>query len=98
MIVMTTTISLPTADYDMAKAYAQEQNLSVDELFVSLIRMLPQYEEDLKWNHQKEVLQPYTMEELNARIDESEAEFQRGEYITHEQLMNDLKAEFSWLK
>jgi len=95
---MTTTISLPTAEYDIAKAYAKEKNLSVDELFLALIRMLPSYEEDLKWSSQKEDLLPYSMEELNARIDEAEAQFQRGEYVTHEQMMDELKAEFSWLK
>ena len=98
IIPMTTTISLPTADYDIAKAYAKEQNLSIDKLLITLIRMLPQYEEDLKWSYQEEALQPYTMDELNARIDEAEAQFDRGDCITHEQLMDSLKEEFAWLK
>ena len=38
------------------------------------------------------------MEELDARIDEAEAQFERGDCVTHEQMMNDLKAEFAWLK
>ena len=63
---MTTTISLPTAEYDLAKAYAEEQNLSMDE--------------------------------IDNRIDEGEAQFDRGEFITHEQMMDDLKKEFLWLR
>ena len=50
------------------------------------------------WYKDDASLQPYTMEELQERIDESEAQFERGEYITHEQMMADLKEEFSWLK
>ena len=74
------------------------RNLSVDELFVNLIRMLPQKQEDEMWYKDDELLQPYTMEELQERIDEGEAQFERGEYITHEQMMANLKEEFSWLK
>lgn len=33
-----------------------------------------------------------------ARIDEGERQFEQGEYKTHEQLMSELKEEFSWLK
>lgn len=56
------------------------------------------------WNHNtdamttsisKEELPPYTMEELNARIDEAEAQFERGEYVTHEQMMDELKEEWA---
>ncbi|MBO6144082.1 MAG: hypothetical protein J6O54_02320 [Prevotella sp.] len=63
---MTTTFSLSTPEYDLAKAYAEEQNL--------------------------------TMDEIDNRIDEGEAQFDRGEFITHEQMMDDLKKEFSWLR
>lgn len=45
-----------------------------------------------------EDLPPYTMEELDARIDEAEAQFERGEYVSHEQMMDELKAEFAWLQ
>ena len=95
---MTTSISIPTADYNRARDYARMRNLSVDELFVNLIRMLPQKQEDEMWYKDDELLQPYTMEELQERIDEGEAQFERGEYITHEQMMANLKEEFSWLK
>jgi len=95
---MTTSVSIPPAEYNLAKAYAQERNMSMDELFVTLIRMLPQFEEEQRWNSTKEDLSPYTMEELDARINEAEAQFERGEYVTHEQMMDELKAEFAWLK
>ena len=95
---MTTSVSIPSAEYDLAMAYAHKRNMSMDELFVSLIRMLPQYEEDQLWNSEAVEQPPYTMEELDSRINESETQFERGEYVTHEQMMNDLKAEFSWLK
>ena len=94
---MTTTISLPTAEYDLAKAYAEEQNLSMDELFVSLIRTLTLRQEDDVWEDAQQ-LPPYTMDEIDNRIDEGEAQFDRGEFITHEQMMDDLKKEFSWLR
>ena len=42
--------------------------------------------------------QPYTMEELNARIDESEAEIERGEGKSFEEMMRDFKKELLWLK
>ncbi len=41
---------------------------------------------------------PNTHEELMARIDEGERQFEQGEYKAHEQLMSELKEEFSWLK
>ena len=33
-----------------------------------------------------------------ARIDEGEAQFERGEYKTHEQMMAALREEVSWLQ
>ena len=38
------------------------------------------------------------MDEIDNRIDEGEAQFDRGEFITHEQMMDDLKKEFLWLR
>ena len=93
---MTTTISIPTAEYNRAKAYAKERNLSIEELFVVLLGQLTS-EEDASWDNQYSDVIPYTHEELMARIDEGEAQFERGEYKTHEQLMSELKEEFSWL-
>lgn len=42
--------------------------------------------------------QPYTMEELNARIDEAEAEIERGEGKSFEEMMDGFKKELLWLK
>ena len=95
---MTTSISLPTAEYDFAKKYAQERNITIDELFKSLIRMLSEQKDDEQWYHSEMSSQPYTIEELDARINEAEAQFDRGEYKTHEQFMDELKEEFSWLR
>lgn len=94
---MTTTISLPIDEYNRAKTFAEEQNLSMDELFVALIGQLTLREEDAVWNQQDFKQTPYTIEELSARIDESEKQFERGEYKSHEQMMADLKNEFPWL-
>ena len=95
---MTTTISIPTAEYNRAKKFAKECNLSIDELFVVLLGQLTTKEEDIHWNHQETDLAPYCKEELIDRIEEGEAQFDRGEYKTHEQLMSELQEEFSWLK
>ena len=95
---MNTTISIPTAEYDRARTFAKEQNLSLDELFAVLIGQLTLKEEDAAWYSLDEPLIPYTYDELQARIDEGEAQFERGECKTHEQLMSELQEEFSWRK
>jgi hypothetical protein len=43
-------------------------------------------------------LEPYTLEELYARIEESEEQIRRGEYYTEEESNAMLRAEFPWLK
>ena len=43
-------------------------------------------------------LEPYTLDELYARIQESEDQINRGEYYTEEQVRKELKEEFLWLK
>lgn len=68
---MTTTISIPTAEYNRAKAYAKERNLSIEELFVVLLGQLTS-EEDAIWDKHDTPANPYTHEELMARIDEGE--------------------------
>ena len=42
--------------------------------------------------------QPYTMEELNARINEAEEEMEHGEGKTFEEMMNGFRKELLWLK
>ena len=67
LIIMTTTISIPTED-------------------------------DAIWDQHDSDVVPYTYEELQTRIDEGEAQFERGEYKSHEQLMSELQEEYPWLK
>jgi hypothetical protein len=95
---MTTTISIPTSEYNRAQAFAKERNLSIDELFIVLLGQYVTNEDDAIWNNLQEEEAPYTQEELMARIDEGEAQFERGEFKTHEQMMQELREEFSWLK
>ena len=40
---------------------------------------------------------PYTMEELNSRIDEAEIEINSGKGKSFEEMMNGFKKELSWL-
>ena len=49
--------------------------------------------EDLNDNQE-----PYTMEELYARIDEAEAGMERGEGKTFEEMMNGFRNKLLWLK
>ena len=42
--------------------------------------------------------QPYTMEELNARIDEVEAEIENGGGKSFKEMMDGFKQELLWLK
>ena len=95
---MTTTISIPTSEYNRAQAFAKERNLSIDELFIVLLGQYVTNEDDAICNNLQEEEAPYTQEELMARIDEGEAQFERGEFKTHEQMMQELREEFSWLK
>ena len=43
-------------------------------------------------------LQPYTIEELNARIDEAEDEMERGEGKSFQEMMEGFKKELLWLR
>ena len=47
---------------------------------------------------QEEHLAPYTMEELNARIDEFEAELEAGEWLTSEEAGKQVREALPWLK
>lgn len=96
---MTTTITLPTQEYNRAKAYAEEQNLSMDELFAMLINQMT-FEEDSFDLPDFGLFNPFehTQEELDARFDEIEKECENEEGIPHEQMMAELKKEFPWLQ
>jgi hypothetical protein len=41
---------------------------------------------------------PYTLEELNARIDEAEAEAERGGGKSFDEMMNGFREKLLWLK
>ena len=50
------------------------------------------------FEHLNDEQQPYTLEELNVRIDEFEAEIERGEGESFEEMMAGFKKELLWLK
>lgn len=57
-----------------------------------------QLEED-EWDLQDTSnLEPYTLEELHARIAESHQQYLRGEYKTELEVREELKREFPWLQ
>ena len=43
-------------------------------------------------------LEPYTLDELYARIEESHAAYLRGEVLTAKEAREELKSEFLWLQ
>ncbi len=47
---------------------------------------------------EEEHLTPYTMEEINAWIDESEADFAAGRYLTTEEANQEVREALPWLK
>ena len=51
-----------------------------------------------EWEDLADESSPYSMEELNARIDEAEEEIDRGEGKSFEEMMNGFKQQLLWLK
>ena len=47
---------------------------------------------------EEERLTPYTMEEINAWIDESEADFAAGRYLTNEEANREVREALPWLE
>lgn len=47
--------------------------------------------------HNRRVLEPYTLDELYARIEASHAAYLRGEVLTAQEAREELKKEFPWL-
>lgn len=47
---------------------------------------------------EEEHLAPYTMEEINAWIDEAEADFAAGRYLTAEEADREVREALPWLK
>ena len=55
-------------------------------------------EED-EWDRQDTTgLEPYTLDELYARIEESHAAYLRGDVLTENEAREELKKEFLWLR
>lgn len=46
-------------------------------------------------SQQKETLKPYTMDEINAMIDEGELQIANGEYQDFDEAMDELEREFA---
>ena len=57
-----------------------------------------QTEEDPWETQDTSDLEPYTLEELRARIEESHAAYLRGEVLTAKEAREELKKEFPWLR
>ena len=102
---MTTTITIPTADYQRAKSLADERHISVDDLFVMLIHSRPEKDEHtdkplLEQLSSGLIFNPneHTQEEIDQRFDEIEKELEIESGITHQQMMKDIREEFSWLQ
>lgn len=55
-------------------------------------------DDDVDWDLIDKDLPPYTLDELYARIEESEAEIERGEYYTAEESNALLKEKYLWLQ
>lgn len=57
-----------------------------------------QIEED-EWDHQgTSDLKPYTLDELYARIQESEEDIKKGRVLTAKEAREELRKEFLWLR
>ena len=67
---------------------------------VCLIRYIRQTEEQgLEiWEDLDDGMAPYTMEELNSRIDEAEAEIDRSEGKSFNEMMDGFRRQLLWLK
>ena len=50
------------------------------------------------YEEEEERLTPYTMEEINAWLDESEADFAAGRYLTAEEAEREVREALPWLK
>ena len=98
---MQTTITLNAATYNKAKACADERHMTIDEFLVMLINTMPnESEADNRLYDNMPVgtlfcPSEHSQDELEARFDEIEKELDADEGITHEQMMAELKQEFS---
>lgn len=88
-----------SANLRNSKILDEVQNLSREDR-QSLIRYLYDADEGSlgKFEKLEDDQQPYTLEELNARIDEAEAEMDQGEGKTFDEMMDGFRKELLWLK
>ena len=65
-----------------------------------LIRYIRQSDEQSMdvWEDLSDSMPPYTMEELNARIEETETEIDRGEGKSFDEMMDGFRQQLLWLK
>ena len=65
-----------------------------------LIRYIRQTDEQAMdvWEDLGDSMPPYTVEELNARIEEAEAEIDRGEGKSFDEMMDGFRQQLLWLK
>ncbi|MCQ2253692.1 MAG: hypothetical protein MJZ61_09595 [Bacteroidales bacterium] len=72
-----------------------EQNISMEEIWM-LIQRLPQEEKKVlrirlsEEEYAKESLAPYTMEEIEARLEEAERDFAEGRVYTSEEVHEEI--------
>ncbi|MBQ8153372.1 MAG: hypothetical protein IJ069_06805 [Prevotella sp.] len=101
---MNTTISIPQVDFQRAKALADERHITISELFVMLINNVSDVDKMTIGSSENLynglLFDPYqcSQEDLNRRFDEIERELDEEEGIPHEQMMDELRQEFTWLK
>ena len=55
-------------------------------------------DDDVDWNLIDKDLPPYTLDELYARIEESEDDIKNGRVYTEAEVREELRKEFSWLQ
>ena len=86
----------------------EEQIMNATVSLEGILQMLrPLSADDKRWlasklyeevEEEEEHLTPYTMEEINAWIDESEADFAAGRYLTAEEANREIREALPWLK
>lgn len=88
-----------SANLRNSKILDEVQNLSREDR-QCLIRYIYDADEGSldKFEKLEDDQQPYTLEELNARIDEAEAEMDQGEGKTFDEMMDGFRKELLWLK
>lgn len=85
--LLTQISGLSTADKRCLISYITQEMASDEDV-----------DDDAVWDTYDSGLPPYTLEELNARIDESHQQYLRGEVYTEEEVREELRKEIPWLR